>query len=114
MLPASAARRVTQSGPESQFRQAGDDLVHGSEYALFPAGAFTNLNGNYYFAGMINGVLLHAALVPLGGKTYAFVATAALTPATSNPVAVSLTIGDDGGASAVNASFSFIQLMVAP
>ena len=73
-----------------------------------PAGSFTqDEEGRFKFQGVISGVALEVVIRPLGGGSFEFEAEgegADLT-GTVNPVTVKLTIGNDGGSTAVMAEF---------
>jgi hypothetical protein len=70
-----------------------------------PAGSFHQLwNGPsapYTYEGTINGTKLVVGIIPLGGKSYEFSAAGSPVAWTNvtNPVTVSLTVGNDGGGS---------------
>jgi hypothetical protein len=74
-----------------------------------PAGSFHQLWNSpaapYTYDGTIDGTKLVVGIIPLGGKNYEF--SAAGSPVTwanvTNPVTVSLTVGDDKGTIAVRA-----------
>jgi probable HAF family extracellular repeat protein len=73
--------------------------------ATIPAGSFKQSGGLYTFAGVVNGVNLQALITPTGTLRYAFAAAAEhpnLT-GTTNPVPVSLTVGNDSGTKSVKA-----------
>jgi hypothetical protein len=73
--------------------------------ATIPAGSFTQSGPLYTYTGVINGVNLQALITPTGTLRYAFAAAAEhpnLT-GTTNPVPVTLTIGNDTGMKSVNA-----------
>lgn len=73
-----------------------------------PAGSFEETpQGTFVFGGVIQGVLLAAALEPTGGNSYAFAVAGAgaLNLPISNPVDVRLAIGSNGGSTSVNATF---------
>jgi hypothetical protein len=77
----------------------------GTYSVTLPAGSFTLLkpsllfkNGIYSYQGTISGASLGVQIVPLGGNSFQFVAEAApVTLAPSNPVSVTITIGNDTG-----------------
>jgi probable HAF family extracellular repeat protein len=79
----------------------------GTYSVTIPPGKFTKVgHGVYFYGGINNGVSLWAWIAPLGGNQYGFGAAATpSSPATSNPVKVQLTIGDDTGTTSVNATF---------
>jgi hypothetical protein len=83
-------------------------LKVGTYNVTLPAGSFKLLKkGRYAYQGTINGVSLQVQIVPLGGSSYQFKAEAMpVTLARSNPVTVTITIGDDTGTKAVTASFN--------
>jgi hypothetical protein len=72
-----------------------------------PPGSFKKNGGLFTFAGVIANVRLQAliALVPTGTQRYAFIAAAegASLTGTTNPVTVTLTIGNDTGKTSVKA-----------
>ncbi|MGH6838939.1 MAG: hypothetical protein ACREDT_09070 [Methylocella sp.] len=78
-----------------------------------PPGSFTgsvtsSAFGPFFFAGVINGVSLHAAIAPTGAKRFSFQAgsqNASLT-GTVNPVPVTLTIGNNSGTTSVTANIA--------
>lgn len=74
-----------------------------------PAGSFKQVGmgtrAPYSYEGTINGVTTGVVITPLGGNRYGFAAAGSpvnLTGAT-NPVTVTITIGNNGGTTAVNA-----------
>jgi len=76
----------------------------------FPAGSFKQVGkgtgATYAFEGTINGVTTGMVITPLGGNRYGLAAAGSpvnLTAAT-NPVAVTLTVGNNSGTAAVKAS----------
>jgi YVTN family beta-propeller protein len=74
-----------------------------------PPGSFTpQLDGSFFFLGVINGVSLKARITPTGTLRYAFhgKATGASLTGTKNPVYVTLIIGGDSGATSVTATIS--------
>jgi hypothetical protein len=82
----------------------------GTFATTIPPGSFkVQRGGAFAFVGVINGVSLQALITPLGttptGKRYAFAAAAELASltGTTNPVQVTLTIGDDSGTASVTA-----------
>jgi len=79
----------------------------GTFSTTIPAGSFALKNGLFTFAGIIDGVKLHALLIPLKGKTYAFwtYANSATLTGTRNPVSVGLAIGNDSGNTTITAQF---------
>lgn len=87
-------------------------LTVGSYTATIPAGSFKQLihgakKGGYVYAGWIHGVALAVQIAPLTtANSYRFAAVAIpVVPAKSNPVKVTITIGDDGGTTSVTAKF---------
>ena len=83
-------------------------LAIGDFTATIPAGRFRKGSGPvgaYAFAGKINQVAIEALIVPLGNNRFRFQAAAygADFNGTTNPVAVSLMIGNDSGETSVNA-----------
>lgn len=76
--------------------------------ATIPAGSFTQTpQGTFVYGGVIQGVLLAAALTPTSGNSYAFAVAGAGAPnlPSTNPVEVRLAIGTNGGSTSVNATF---------
>ncbi len=74
-----------------------------------PAGYFTlNSKGAYVFQGVINGVSLQLRIIPTGGKSYTLEAqgSGANLGGISNPVTVTLTIGNDTGSTQITAQIS--------
>ena len=83
--------------------QIGDGFL-----ATIPAGSFERTSqGTYVFGGVLQGVLLAAALTPTGGNSYAFAIAGAGAPnlPSTNPVDVRLAIGSNGGSTSMTASF---------
>jgi YVTN family beta-propeller protein len=83
-------------------------LQVGPFIATIPVGSFRRReNRSYTFEGVIDGVRLEVKIEPRGGFRYAFHAEAkgANLKGTTNPVQVSLGIGDDAGLSTVKAHF---------
>jgi YVTN family beta-propeller protein len=83
-------------------------LQVGPFIATIPAGSFRlREDRSYAFEGVINGVRLHAKIELMGGFRYAFHAQAkgANLSGTTNPVQISLGIGDDAGLTSVKAHF---------
>jgi YVTN family beta-propeller protein len=84
-------------------------LTVGNYFVSVPATSFKPLThgsktGAYVFSGTINGVSVVEQLTPTGTNSYSFSATATpVTPATSNPVSVTLTIGNNSSTASVNA-----------
>ena len=88
-------------------------LQVGNFFRTIPAGSFIsdparpNAGAGFTFQGEIDRFVLDVRITQLGGGTFQLQAEgegASLT-GTANPVTVSLTIGDDGGRSAVKANF---------
>jgi hypothetical protein len=85
-------------------------LQVGTYTVTIPAGSFRQLArgskaGGYVFEGVIGGVTPEAQIVPLGNSRFQFKAEAQPVDlaALSNPVTVTITIGDDAGTSSVAA-----------
>ncbi len=85
----------------------------GALTTTIPPGSFTgtvtsSAFGPFTFAGTINGVSLHAAIAPTGAKRFLFQAGAqdASLTGTANPVPVTLTIGNNSGATSVTAAIA--------
>jgi hypothetical protein len=74
-----------------------------------PAGSFHQLwnspSAPYVYEGTINGTKLAVGFIPLGGKNYELnaVGLPVAWGGVTNPVAVSLTVGNDGGSTSVKA-----------
>ena len=88
------------------------ELQVGTYQTTIPAGSFHQLpngakKGSYVFSGAIGGVSLSIQIVPLGGNSYQFKATGSPVDLTTitNPVTVTLTIGNDTGTAPVYADF---------
>jgi YVTN family beta-propeller protein len=84
-------------------------LQVGTFTTTIPPGSFKKQpDGSFTFAAEIGGVTLTALIKPTGTKRYAFNASAtrASLTGTKNPVYVTLIIGDDSGATSVNAHIS--------
>jgi len=82
--------------------------IGNSFLATIPAGSFERTSqGTYVFGGVIQGVLLAAALTPTGGNSYAFAIGGAGVPnlPSANPVDLRLAIGSNGGSTSMTASF---------
>ena len=64
-------------------------------------------NGQFYFAGIINGVSLEAGFLPVGGSRFVYIVAAqgVNMNGTTNPVTVTLTIGNQRGTAITNAQF---------
>ena len=79
----------------------------GTFSTTIPAGSFKLINGDFTFDGRINGVKLYARIRLIKGKSYELFtyANCASLTGTSNPVRVSLVIGDDSGSTTVTAKF---------
>ncbi len=83
-------------------------LQVGPFITTIPAGAFRrSKNGSYTYEGVIDGVRLEAQMEPTGTLRYTFDAEAkgANLGGTTNPVQVSLSVGDDAGLTEVKAYF---------
>lgn len=81
-------------------------LQLGGFSAPIPAGSFIQgPQGKFLFSGFVNGAAIEANLTPLGGGSYVFriEGMGASNLPTSNPVAVSLTIGGNTGSTSVTA-----------
>jgi uncharacterized repeat protein (TIGR03803 family) len=81
-------------------------LTVGTFTMTIPPGSFQGTGyGPFHFVGTIDGVLLQVGFVPTGAKRYAFTAVAenASLTGTTNPVTVTLTIGDDTGTTSIKA-----------
>jgi hypothetical protein len=79
----------------------------GSFSTTIPAGSFTQgPHGKFLFDGVINNVALAVNITPLGGGSYAFRIDGVGAPnlPTSNPVMVTLTIGNNSGSATVTAT----------
>lgn len=73
------------------------------------AGSFTkNKKGAYVFAGTVGGAAVQFRINPVGGNSYTLQATGSGANLTgiSNPVTVTLTIGDDTGSTQITAQIS--------
>jgi hypothetical protein len=78
----------------------------GAVTVTIPAGSFTRTgNGGFAFEGTIDGVALEAQIRPIRGNQFTFTAegTGVNLTGIANPVAVTLTIGDDSGTTTVTA-----------
>lgn len=74
-----------------------------------PAGSFKKLaDGSFSFLKSLNGVLYNASITPKGGSLYLIhVSESGLTiPQIANPVQVRTIVGNDSGATAVNAALT--------
>jgi Beta-propeller repeat len=87
-------------------------LQVGTYSVTIPPGSFGQLQngskaGAYVFSGTINGVALGVQIVPLGGSSYQFKATGQPVNLTglTNPVTVTITIGNNTGTIGATASF---------
>jgi hypothetical protein len=87
-------------------------LQVGNYSVTIPPGSFGQLQkgskaGSYVYSGMINGISLQIQIVPLGGSSYAFKVGAQPVDLTglSNPVTVTITIGNNSGTVGANAQF---------
>jgi YVTN family beta-propeller protein len=81
-------------------------LQIGTFTVTIPPGSFTKLpDGSFPFVGVIGGVPLVVLFKPNGTLRYGFFAKAkgASLAGTSNPVSVTLTIGDDSGTASITA-----------
>lgn len=94
---ASAINPVTQ----------GMMLTVGSYNVVIPAGSFkAGKGGAYSYQGTLNGVALKVTISPSGAGSYVVQATGSgVSPAASNPVTVTLTLGQNSGTANVNAQF---------
>src|SRR5260370_39266491 len=84
-------------------------LQVGPYSVTIPDGSFKrNKKGAYVFAGIINGVSLQFRIVPVGGNSYTLQAegSGANLTGISNPVTVTLTIGDDSGSTQITAEIT--------
>ncbi len=74
-------------------------LPVGTFTATIPPSSFKKLGQAFTFVGVIGGVSVQALILPTGTLRYAFLAAAqnANLAGTTNPVPVTLTIGDDSG-----------------
>lgn len=80
-------------------------LVFGGQVLAIPAGSFRQKNdGNYAFAGRVEGLLLKAEIQVLGSNTYNFLVMGhgANIAGVVNPATVTLSIGNDTGTTQVN------------
>lgn len=104
-------------GPTSSFQMNGSFVLGGASNGIFPlteavtlqignlsltipAGSFQlQKNGNYAFSGVVDGVTLNVEIKDLGANEYSFKVEGSSPNALSitNPVTVTLTIGDDTG-----------------
>jgi hypothetical protein len=87
-------------------------LQVGTYDVTIPAASFHQLKrgakqGSWVSSGVIDGVSLSIQIVPLGGNSYQFKAEGSPVNLTAltNPVTVTLTIGDDTGTASVHADF---------
>jgi len=87
-------------------------LVVGTYSVTIPPGSFIQLQngkkaGSYVFSGTINGVSLSIQIVTLGGSSYQFKVTAQPVDLTKlpNPVALTITIGNNTGTMPALATF---------
>jgi hypothetical protein len=87
-------------------------LQVGPYEATIPAGSFHQLKngkkkGSYVFSGVISGASVSIQIVPLGENSYQFKATASPVnfSAVTNPVVITLTIGQNTGTTSVYADF---------
>ena len=84
-------------------------LQIGPYSVTIPAGSFKlNTNGAYVYSGIMGGVLLQLRINPVGGNSYTLQASASGANLTgiSNPVTVTLTIGNDTGSTPITAQIS--------
>ena len=88
------------------------NLEVGTYQITIPANSFKQLKngakaGSYVFSGVIGGVSLSVQIVTLGGNSYQFKAEGSPVNLTalSNPVTLTLTIGDDTGTASMYADF---------
>jgi hypothetical protein len=84
-------------------------LQIGSYSVTIPAGSFTkNTKGIFVFQGTISGVPLQVRINPTGASSYTLQAqgSGANFSGITNPVTVTLTIGDDTGSAQLNAQIS--------
>ena len=80
----------------------------GTYTVTVPAGSFkTGPKGTFTFEGTINGVALQIRIVPLGGNSYSVQVDGSGVDLTglTNPVTVTLTVGNNTGTTPVNADF---------
>ena len=87
-------------------------LQVGNYSVTVPPGSFKQLGqgskaGSYVYSGTINGVSLQVHIVALGSSSYAFKAAAQPVDLTglSNPVSVTITIGNNSGTAEAAAKF---------
>jgi hypothetical protein len=87
-------------------------LQVGTYDVTIPVGSFHQLKrgakqGSWVFSGVINSVSVSIQIVPLGGNSYQFKAEGSPVNLSelSNPVTVTVTIGDDTGSASVYADF---------
>ncbi|MGH6839302.1 MAG: choice-of-anchor tandem repeat GloVer-containing protein [Methylocella sp.] len=85
----------------------------GNYAVTIPPGSFTgtvtsSAFGPFFFTGTINGVSLHAAIMPTGAKRFSFQAGAqnASLTGTKNPVPLTLTVGNNSGTASVSATLA--------
>ena len=84
-------------------------LQIGPYSVTIPAGSFTKNNkGSYVFAGTVGGVAVEFRINPVGGNSYTLQAegSGANLTGISNPVTVTLTIGDDAGSTQITATIN--------
>ncbi len=83
-------------------------LKVGTFTTTIPSGSFTGKKLDFNFTGVIDGVSLDVLIKPTGSLRYAFTAkaTGANLNGTENAVYVTLTVGDNSGATSVTAKFS--------
>jgi len=82
-------------------------LTVGTYTVTIAANSFKQLTngakkGSYVYSGTLNGIAISEQITPKGANSYSFMASATgVAPATSNPVTVTITIGDDSGTTSV-------------
>jgi hypothetical protein len=83
-------------------------LQIGPYSVTIPAGSFKKNKGAYVFSGVINGASLDLRINPTGGSSFTLQAegSGANLTGISNPVTVTLTIGDDSGSTQITAQIS--------
>ena len=82
-------------------------LQVGTFTTTIPSGSFKNIGGKFPFVGVIGGVRLQVLIAPTGTLRYGFFAVAegASLTGTTSQVPVTLTIGNDSGATTATALF---------
>jgi len=81
-------------------------LVIGSQVLAIPAGSLAlNSSGNYIFTGVIGGIRISAQLRDLGASSYMFniVGSNANLAGKTNPMTVTLSVGDNRGSAQIKA-----------